>query len=92
MVALFSGGVIQNVQQVPTSTGMYTMLLHVHAFCKSHFENSIPSCLHFFFQQIFFCCCCDAESVQSASEGESPPQKAIGQSASMIRKGKVKFD
>lgn len=51
MAVLFPGGRIQHVQQVPTSTEMYTMFSHVHAFCKNHLENSIPSFLHFFFQQ-----------------------------------------
>lgn len=51
MAALFPGGMIQHRQQVPTSTEMYTMFSHVHAFCKNHLENSIPSFLHFFFQQ-----------------------------------------
>lgn len=51
MAALFPGGMIQHGQQVPTSTEMYTMFSHVHAFCKNYLENSIPSFLHFFFQQ-----------------------------------------
>lgn len=88
MVALFSGGVIQHVPQVPTECRpCYSMfMLFVKITSKIAFLHSCISSFNIFF------CCCDTESVQSASEGESPPQKAIGQSASMIRKGKAKFD
>lgn len=68
MAVLFSGRVIQHMQQVqvrPTSLQCVPHCPTFMLFIKYSLENSIHSFLYFFFQQILYC---DTEYVQSASE------------------------